>query len=255
MTIIDILNLGMSIGFLLLENGAEVYRVEESVRRVCHAYGYEDTVLFVVPTSITITVTGHDGTPYSKTKKVLYRKTDLHKVMLVNTLCRKITDVGISYNEAVAEVDGIQHAAHYSFFFQTVSLGVGAFFFSLFFDATLGDAVFSFFIGCLLKWVTSLAGLAKTNVFFESIIGGMTVSIIVTILSKFGILMHPDRILMGSIMTLTPGLALTNAMRDIMAGDLLAGITKSTETILIAAGIAFGVALPIILFNPLGGIL
>ncbi|NLN98257.1 MAG: threonine/serine exporter family protein [Eubacteriaceae bacterium] len=255
MTIIDILNLGMSIGFLLLENGAEVYRVEESVRRVCQAYGYEDAVLFVVPTIITITVTGHDGTPYSKTKRVYYRKTDLHKVKLVNTLCRNITDKGVSYEEAIREIDRIHHAAHYSFLFQMVSLGVGAFFFSLFFNATLGDAIFSFFIGCLLRWVISFTGLTKTNVFFESIIGGMTVSILVTILSKFGFIMHPDRILMGSIMTLTPGLAMTNAMRDIMAGDLLAGLTKSTETILIAAGIALGVALPIILIKPLGGIL
>ncbi len=255
MKIIKILDLGMAIGYLLLENGAEVYRVEESVQRVCQAYGYEDAVLFVVPTSITITLTCHDGIPYSKTKRVYYRRTDLNKVKLVNTLCRNITDKGFSYEDAVTEISRIQTSAHYSFFFQTVSLGVGAFFFSLFFDATPGDAIFSFFIGCLLKWVISLTGLTKTNVFFESIIGGMTISLIVALLSQVGLVIHSDRILMGSIMTLTPGLALTNAMRDIMAGDLLAGLTKSTETILIAAGIALGVALPIIFFNPLGGIL
>ena len=44
-------------------------------------------------------------------------------------------------------------------------------------------------------------------------------------------------------MALVPGIAITNAMRDIMAGDMVAGISKGAEALLIGAAIALGTAL------------
>jgi uncharacterized membrane protein YjjP (DUF1212 family) len=41
-------------------------------------------------------------------------------------------------------------------------------------------------------------------------------------------------------MLLVPGLAITNAIRDTMAGDLVAGTARTVEAIFIAAAIATG---------------
>jgi uncharacterized membrane protein YjjP (DUF1212 family) len=47
-------------------------------------------------------------------------------------------------------------------------------------------------------------------------------------------------------MTLVPGVAITNAMRDVIAGDLLAGTMKGVEALLIALALAAGTAVALI---------
>ena len=58
---------------------------------------------------------------------------------------------------------------------------------------------------------------------------------------------NSDRIIIGAFMTLTPGIALTNTMRDIMAGDLVAGVSKLAEALLTATAIALGTGVAVAL--------
>ena len=44
---------------------------------------------------------------------------------------------------------------------------------------------------------------------------------------------HLDPIIIGSIMPLVPGVAITNAIRDTIQGDLVAGNSRATEAFLI----------------------
>ena len=71
---------------------------------------------------------------------------------------------------------------------------------------------------------------------------------------RSGFAANMDKIIIGTIMTLVPGLAITNSMRDIIAGDLLAGVTKTTEALLIGAGIAVGAAIPLTFLRPFLGV-
>ena len=66
--------------------------------------------------------------------------------------------------------------------------------------------------------------------------------------------LHPDAIIIGMLMTLVPGIVFTNAMRDFMAGDCIAGMIKLTEAILIGAGIAVGVSVSLAVLRPLLGV-
>ena len=56
-----------------------------------------------------------------------------------------------------------------------------------------------------------------------------------------------EAITIGTLMVLVPGMALTNAMREIMAGDIISGLTRTAEVILVATAIALGSALPLVL--------
>ena len=65
-------------------------------------------------------------------------------------------------------------------------------------------------------------------------------AILAIIAVHFKLGFHVDKIIIGSIMLLVPGLAITNAIRDTIAGDLLAGISRAVEAFLIAIAIAIG---------------
>ncbi len=53
------------IGYLLLRHGAEIYRVEESLQRMCEGLGFKNVEVFAIPSYFTLSLTLHDGTPLS----------------------------------------------------------------------------------------------------------------------------------------------------------------------------------------------
>lgn len=51
-----------------------------------------------------------------------------------------------------------------------------------------------------------------------------------------------DQIIIGSVMPLVPGLLLTNAVRDLIAGHFVSGLSKGAEALLTAFAIGSGIA-------------
>ena len=56
-------------------------------------------------------------------------------------------------------------------------------------------------------------------------------------------------------MLLVPGLAITNAIRDTVAGDFLSGLSRAAEAFLIAVAIAVGTGAVISIWLSVGGVL
>ena len=80
----------------------------------------------------------------------------------------------------------------------------------------------------------------------------MTAGIAALLLVQIGIGDHPDMIMIGGIMLLIPGIAMTNAIRDMLIGDIASGLLRLINSLLVAAAIACGFAFSII---ALGGML
>ena len=93
-------------------------------------------------------------------------------------------------------------------------------------------------IGLCMALMTRLGA----NLFFRTIAGGAASALAAVALTRLG-WAEPGLIIIGALMALVPGIAMTNAMRDIMAGDMVAGISKAAEALLIGAAIALGTAL------------
>ncbi|MEG0379546.1 MAG: threonine/serine exporter family protein [Eubacterium sp.] len=255
MTTTELITCAMEIGDMLLENGAEIYRVEESMYRICKAYGAEDPEIFAVPTTIIITVKGKPGeAPITLTKRIYSRGTNLYKVDLLNALSREMCATLPTYEAVNKRIETIKHFPSYSLFKQVLGFSFIAFFFTLLFKGTLQDASCAFIIGALLKLVLYTLGRIETNAFFENVITGAITALVALFFVKSGFAQSMDKIIIGTIMSLVPGLAITNSMRDIIAGDLLAGITKATEALLIGAGIAVGAAIPLTFLQPFLGV-
>lgn len=59
-------------------------------------------------------------------------------------------------------------------------------------------------------------------------------------------------IIIGNIMLLIPGVVLTNSIRDMLSGDMISGLLRLSESVVLAVAIAIGFALSTAL---LGGML
>ena len=56
----------LEIGRRYVETGAEVKRVEDSIRRICKAYGFENIEIYAITSLIVATIKAPDGTHYTQ---------------------------------------------------------------------------------------------------------------------------------------------------------------------------------------------
>ncbi len=245
MTTAELLTIAIEIGQQMLESGAEIYRVEESIGRICIAYGAADTHVYAVPTSIIATVARSGEPPLTRTRRIRARGIDLDRLDRLNALCRAICAQQMTENEVRSELALIAARPDYPTWVLRLCFGIVAGLFTLLFGGDARGAMIAFGIGLCLKLTLDALERMQVNSLFLNIVGGALIATLAVSAARFGLVSSYDRVIVGSIMTLVPGLAITNSMRDLIAGDSIAGMTKFTEALLVAAGIAIGVALPL----------
>ncbi|MBD7910166.1 MULTISPECIES: threonine/serine exporter family protein [Clostridium] len=242
-------------GKIMLESGAETYRVEETICRICLSFGVETADSFVTPTGIMVSISDNNET-LSLIKRVTSRGVDLNKIDKVNDLSRLLQDnknnTGIEdfYESLLIVNKGDRYSVLTTLIFSSIAAGA----FSYLFGGDIKDLISATFVGLIIKIITNYFEKLAINEFFINSIGGGISALLAIILFTLGVASHIDKTIIGAIMLLVPGLAITNAIRDTIAGDYLAGITKASEAFLIAISIAVGTGAVLSFWiNTLGG--
>lgn len=235
----ELLHVSTFAGKLLLESGGETYRSEETICRICKLYGADEAESFVTPTGIMVSIC-HNGETFSLIRRVSTRTVDLDKIDKVNELSRNITSRNLTVCQLNEELKLIQNGERYSTPITIVFSALGAGCFCVLFGGTFMDLFSAFLIGLVVKLVNIKGEHLQINHFFVNSLCGAVAAAFAIIFVKYGIADNLDKTIIGSIMMLVPGLSITNAIRDTIAGDLLAGITRATEAFLVAISIAIG---------------
>ena len=236
----ELLHVSADVGSELLESGAETYRVEESVYRLVSAYGAREANVFAVPTCIIVSITLGDGSTVSKTRRIYARGTNLDRIDLLNALCRRICRGEVPLEEAYGELEAIRRLGGSPPARRCAGYVLIAFSFALFFGGTLADAGCAAVIGLAMFFVVFALERWKANAVFVNIIASGVTMMLAVAAVGLGLGQNIDKMVIGALMNLVPGVAITNAMRDIMAGDYLAGQARLTEALLTAAAMALG---------------
>ncbi len=88
-----------------------------------------------------------------------------------------------------------------------------------------------------------LIGKIDSSQLIKTLAGSFTAAVLASVLKHFLPAANESLVIIGAIMPMLPGLAVTNAIRDMMHGDLDSGNVKLFEGILTACAIAAGVGL------------
>ena len=241
MEIEKLLDVGIRAGRMLLESGAEVYRVEETMIRICTGLACTDEVdSYVTSTGIMLSI-GYNGQVFSKISRIKNRNVNLHCVARINALSRNIQIQDYSLEEVEQQLNKIEKEPKYSVWMTTVFGGIGAAGFALFFDGGMLEIVISFVIGILIRLLVSLLSMMKMNDFINNVIASMLLAILSIFFKKVFLVIDVNVVVISGIMLLIPGLAFTNAIRDTIAGDYLSGVSRVMETLVCACAIALGV--------------
>lgn len=250
-----LLNLAAEVGYELQLAGAEVYRVEESVQLILAAYGVDGGEVFAIPNCINVGITTPDGRALTRIRRVPLHGTDIYRLEALNALSRRVCAQVPPLEEAEQLLADIRaDRTHYSSGAELLAYAVSCAAFALFWGGNARDAVCAAACGVAIGFSQQFMSRLRTNLFFQTCVGACLSGVVAVLLMAIGVGHDLDIIIIGALMMLVPGVSITNAMRDIIAGDMLTGITKTAESILIGVAIALGTAVAL-LGAPLLGVI
>ena len=155
-------------------------------------------------------------------------------------LSRKICCERLSAEEIKAELDIIPSCLKYPLWLEFLCYALISGIFTLSVGGGIAETVVSFLSGVLIRLVILACDKSINSKIFAKFISAFLASAVAYI--AFGIDLVPavDRIIIGNIMTLVPGIGITNALRDLLVGDSMAGLLRTIEAVITALAITAG---------------
>lgn len=238
----DPLAVAAEAGRRVLEAGGETYRAEDTVVRLCALWGFPDGECFATPTGIMASVGGGDGLSRAVVRRVARRAVDLHRIGRLTESVARAEVSGQDPAAFKAAIDILDKERPYPLAVNLAAAGAGAAFFTLFFQGSVRDAAAAFLVGVGIKVAVVLLSSRSLPDFIVNIIGGAIAAGLSSLAVSAGLAENLDKTVIGAIMLLVPGLATVNAIRDTIAGDLVAGIARLSDAVMAAAALAIGAA-------------
>ncbi|MGG4145261.1 threonine/serine exporter family protein [Paenibacillus algorifonticola] len=237
----DIASICLLAGKIILQNGGETYRVEDTMVRIAGAYGVANAYSYVTPTGIIFALDG--AAQSTRLVRISERSTNLKKVTLVNDISRRICQGNLQRHEAYKQLQDIeQEADDYPAWLKVLVAAIASGCFLIMFRGSWND----FLPVALASGIGFLCLLTLHRImpitFFASFLSAVISGSLAVLMVWLGFGHNLDKIIIGSIMPLVPGLHITNAVRDLMAGHLVSGLSKGAEAFLIAFAIGAGIA-------------
>lgn len=235
-----LLNCSLRLGTLLLENGAEIYRVEESILRMLSAYGVRKIEVFAIPAMIIVSFETSEYKTLTKLKRIKSRGTNFDCISQTNDYIRYVCDHTPDLGLVLEKIETIKQRPVYSTSVILVAAGLIGFSFTLLFKGSLGDAWVAMVAVVLARLMSIIIARFQSNSFFITMAASFLHTVIAGMAAFYIPSLHVDKIITGSLMILVPGVGFLTALRDLIAQDLVAGLIGGLEALLVASAIAIG---------------
>lgn len=248
----DIIDVACRAGKIILENGGETYRVEDTMRYVCKAFGIAECDCYATPTTIIISAK-HNGEVFSRMMRINTRGVDLYKVKLVNEFSRTIVNQPMTSVEAKAVLAEIDATPAYNLIISVAAAALGTASFTVIFGGGIMHFISGMLLGAILRSLLSYLSKIRLEYFTTNLLGGATAAAGGWVMGFSGILPDWWIVTLSAIMQMVPGLIFTNALRDSAAGDLVSGSSRGVEALSIVAALACGAGVALMLLARLEG--
>ena len=246
-----LLCLALDVGEGMLKSGAEVSRVEDTIERICRAYGAAHVEVFSIVSFINAAIRMPDGSYSSQMRRIKSTGNNLGLLENLNALSRKICTERPSLDDFDSELRALKKMKFYREPVMCLASGLATGGFAMFFGGSWKDGLIAFFIGLIMK-IIDVKMPARVNVMAKTVISAAFAAAVAILTARIGIADSADYVIIGAIMVLVPGVSFGTAMRDLLYGDLLAGMLKTLQAILLALMIAFGYIISVELISVFG---
>lgn len=239
----------LHIGEALLAAGAEVSRVEDTVERLARAYGAKHVDIFVITSDIVLTICFEDDSVLTQTRRISYAAgTDFSRLEALNALSRACCAQPIPLDELHRRVQAIRVQQRPAVMHYLGSV-LGGSMFTMFFGGSWQDGLFAAAVSALVCFLQRRALPHFRNAAVFDLLAGLLLGSIICLASHLFPVLSQGKLLIGVIMLLIPGVALTNSVRDMLVGHTVSGMMRLSESLVLAGALAMGFGSAIYLFG------
>lgn len=238
----EIMKVCLLAGKIMLQSGAETYRVEDTMMRIAAAFGVENSHSYMTPTGILFSL--EQPQHITRLIRISDRTTNLYKIDRVNTISRCISLGELTISEAYRALEDVEHEKpNYPTWLLILMSAIASGCFLIMFNGSWSDFISASIAGGAGFTCSVYLHRVIPVRFFAEFSGALMIGLMAVWMVKNGFGSQIDVIIISSVMPLVPGLLITNAIRDLMAGHLISGLSKGAEAFItsfaIGAGIAF----------------
>ncbi|MGM0157930.1 hypothetical protein IGI47_002249 [Enterococcus sp. AZ191] len=226
-------------GKIMMESNAEMYRVEDTMSRIALASGSYRLVSYVTQTGLFI---GFDRTSTIRMEQITNRSINLEKVVKVNSLSRKYVAGQLTLDELYQELQEIdKDRSFFPIWLQIVSAAIISGTIMVLFGGEMRDLPITVIIGGI-GYAIYLYSLKFFRIkFLSEFLSSLLIGVAAILSTRIGLGINQDLIIIGCVMPLVPGVQITNAIRDLLAGHYISGVSRGTEAMMTATMIGFAI--------------
>jgi uncharacterized membrane protein YjjP (DUF1212 family) len=250
-----VLILALYAGELMMKSGAEIYRVEDTIERICRVCKVDYVECFATTTGIFLSLDSKsdESDMHTFIKRIDSTSIDLDRISKLNRFSRVFTNTDLSIGDGFQQLRDIAAEKIYAFWLRVLGAVLVGAFMSPYYGADLPGMVFAG-VAAGLGYMVSVA-VSKLNFakFIQIFIGCAVCALVALLLLSFWHDLKSTAVILGAITVFMPGVAITNSARDLLSGDMLTGVSRMFEAIVIAIGIAGGAGAVMAIWTKSGG--
>ncbi|MBR2408232.1 MAG: threonine/serine exporter family protein [Lachnospiraceae bacterium] len=247
----------MLAGTIMMQSGAETYRVEDTMQRILDTSEVETTEVLVLSTALMLTVDDPSISTISKMQRITSRDTNIGNICEVNQLSRQYCGGEISLDEMYEKLKMLKEHKRYPGGLCHIGTLLTVVMFTLLLGGNVTDALLSAVSAVVLVVFQILVAKLRLNQFMYHMASlAFATFFVTTIVGGFSIPCNLELIIAGTAMPSLPGVAITNAIRDTLYGDYISGSARVMEAFVRAVSCAVGIGAGLYLGSLLtGGVL
>lgn len=236
-------------GELMLTSGAETYRAENTMAHILHKGTAARVTALALTTAIMITIEDDDSDSLTIVRRITSGSMKLSRIVRVNEISRDFCNDKISLEEAYNQLLHLPAREYNPIWYNIATVGAATGF-TMFFGGAWLDIFATLITSSVLAFLITAGKHFRVNGFVLNCMSSAGLAFTcITLKNTILPTIDSDVVIIGSIMPLVPGVAITNAIRDTLQGDYISGSARILEAFLTAVAIAIGVGFGMMIFR------
>lgn len=245
-----IFDLIFDFGETLLLNGAELKRVELTLSLLGNCFELKDFNSFVMINGIFMTAESSKGTLSAKVRDITNVSINLGRIAAINDLSRKLCQGMITPEEAKVQLQEIKTRHYSSNTFKFFAYCFGSASFCYIFGGNLWDSAAALLLGGLAAFLDlHVYPRLRLSSITKNIGSSLTITLTAALLVKIFEPLQLDRLIIGGIISLVPGVAIANGIRYLFDEDYTSGWSQMINALITALCISFGVGVGLNIYH------
>ena len=239
----------LDVGVYLLSSGASCSRIRITMRRLATSFNYLAHIS-IAPKSVSLTLNDeHDTAVFSGMRSIAAQGVNFKTISGISRLSWNAAENNLSLQQIRDELNRLVSLPHYPRLILLLCVSIAGAGFCYTFGGNLTEMLITFGATFCGLFVRQEAIKAKFNPFICVYMGALVASLFAGVFVKSGLPVNFEHAFATSVLFLIPGVPLINCFTDIIDGNILNGLVRGINALMVALAIAFALLTVMLLFN------